>query len=414
MSVIQRYEYDSLRIGDEGFTDAHFACLASFNDKHSNIYFVVGNKRIIFQNYVGVLKVGNLSIEILPKLDRQYFDKVRMQRLLISMLHRVGNLPLENADSASLARHTGGLFEIYLRLFLQEVRGLISRGIPQCYSRIQDNEKYLRGRLLIPQQIINNLVHKERFYVEYQLFSIDHKLNQILKKALTIVSSLLCEVSDDAKNLLEHFSEVKDCDFTISDFSRIHFSRNTECYKTAICIAELIITNYQPDLKYGNLNIISLLFDMNLLFERYVATEIARYVSISELDIEVNTQVSKTFWRQENSNSFKNIRPDILISTAGKKYVLDTKWKMLYDWKSNDADLKQLYAYSLQFNAEKVFLIYPNSKFSLEHSCGYFTASKAHADQSIRPIQQLKVPVLATDNGLNKDLGKAIIAHILS
>ncbi len=401
--IIQRFEHDYLRVGEKPFTKDHFKPLVDFNEKHGDQFFTVGNNRIKFKNFVGVLQIGGLTIEILPKLDRQSPDVNLMKGLLIQMLHRTGSLPLEKLDSASLTRVPGNLFELYLRLFIQEVRGIISHGIPKHYSRIQFNEKFLRGRLLPHQQLLHNLIHKERFFVEHQRYSIDHKFNQILKKALKIISRLPLETANDAESILPFFDDVTDCEINSSVFSNLKYIRNTECYRTAMCLAELIITNFQPDLQYGDLNINAILFDMNKLFENYITSEITRHIRKSRKGISVTAQASRDFL----DNPRKNIRPDILIRYPNKNFVLDIKWKLLNDWNVADADLKQLYAYSLQFNAEKVFLVYPSSHLE-ESKEGCFKECEIHAE---RPIAFWKIP-LVKGRGLHKEIGKMIIDQL--
>ena len=408
--VIRRFEYDSLRIGEEGFSEKHFARLVSFNDQHGNHFFVAGNRRVIFQNYVGVIQVGALTIEILPKLDRQTADEATMQKLLVKMLHRVNELPLEKTDAASLLKTSGSLFELYLRVFIAEVQGIIYRGIPKRYSLLRGNEHFLRGRFLVPEQVRTNLIRKDRFFVEHQIFTIDHPFNRILKRALLLISGLPCNFSDAIEQCLSFFDNVSDRKITARDFARLKYNRNTECYRTAISIAELIITNFQPDVQFGRLNIMAMLFDMNRLFERYVAGEMLRHAKKTGKKIVIRTQPSKIFWRQTSGNSRKTIRPDILVDTDDGRFILDTKWKLLSDRQSGDGDLKQLYTYSLQFDAKHVFLVYPSSNGRFERTPGYFSESGAH---SKRLISQWEIPLLSGKE-LNADLGKAILSGLSS
>ena len=49
----------------------HFNVLEKYGYRTNEKYFSVGNKRIKFNNYVGVIQVKNLTVEILPKADNK-------------------------------------------------------------------------------------------------------------------------------------------------------------------------------------------------------------------------------------------------------------------------------------------------------------------------------------------------------
>ena len=259
--LIQKFEYQTLRVGESGFTSTHFERLVTYNDLHKNQFFIVGHDKIIFQNFVGVIHICNLTIEILPKIDRHYSDKKTMRDMLVKMLHRTGDFPLESTDAARLNKISGSLFELYLRLFLRQVRELVSQGLPKHYSLFRSNEPFIKGRLLQPEQLKNNLIRKERNFIEYKRYSVDHRFNQILKQALHIIASSSKTLKAEASELLAHFDSVSDHNYVPSDFLGLVYSRKTECYRPSITLAELIITGFQPDLKHGELHVVAFLFD---------------------------------------------------------------------------------------------------------------------------------------------------------
>ena len=411
--VIQKFEYQTLRVNESGFTQAYFDRLVAYNDLHKNQFFIVGHNRITFQNFVGVIHINNLTIEVLPKIDKHYDDKKSMRDMLIKMLHRTGNFPLEKADNALLNKTKGSLFDLYIKLFLQEVRSLIAQGLPKNYSLHRSNEPFIKGKLLFSEQLKHNLIRKDKNFIEYKKYSIDHIFNQIIKFALEIVADTSINLETLASELLSHFETVSNKTISINDFKKLRYTRKTECYRSVMTLAELIITGFQPDLKYGSLNIVAFLFDMNLLFENYVAEEIKRECKHSIENIKVKTQVSKIFWRHDTSFSHKKIRPDIVIEVPNKAtYVLDTKWKILQDIYSDDGDLKQLYTYSLQFEADHVFLIYPAAIEEHLFTHGQFQATKNGNLHTARKISQWRIPLLTKQGELNKNLGKEIITYL--
>ena len=333
-----------------------------------------------------------------------------MRDLLVKMLHHTGDFPLEKTEVALLNKTSGSLFELYLRLFLRQVRELISKGLPKHYSIHRSNEPFIRGRLLLSEQLKNNLIRKERNFVEYKRYSADHCFNRILKQALAIIFHSSKNLKSETAELLAHFENVSDQMYLASDFQSLCYSRKTECYRSAITLAELIITGFQPDLKHGELHVVAFLFDMNLLFERYIAGEIGRECRHAGSPVKMKSQVSKIFWRHSDSNSRKTIRPDIVLETPSGTFVLDTKWKIQKDAYSDDGDLKQLYTYSLQFESPHVFLVYPASSGKHILSHGSFQPSKNGVIHEARPVSQWQVPVLDNRGCLNLCLGKELLS----
>jgi 5-methylcytosine-specific restriction enzyme subunit McrC len=66
MAVIKVFEYSHLSI-NELFTEKHFDQIVKYNEMHGNKYFNIGNKLVYFKKYVGVLQIGNLTIDTILK-----------------------------------------------------------------------------------------------------------------------------------------------------------------------------------------------------------------------------------------------------------------------------------------------------------------------------------------------------------
>jgi hypothetical protein len=83
LSRPQVFEYGTLAIGEQGLTSKHFEALVRYNDRHGCTLFKVGHQRLHFGSFVGVLQVGSLTIEILPKAEKaNTADKGKWQRAL--------------------------------------------------------------------------------------------------------------------------------------------------------------------------------------------------------------------------------------------------------------------------------------------------------------------------------------------
>ena len=66
---IQVFEYQKLRYDESGdFRKHHFDAMVKFNELHQTNHDI--HQGIRFGSYVGVIQIGGLTIEILPKADK--------------------------------------------------------------------------------------------------------------------------------------------------------------------------------------------------------------------------------------------------------------------------------------------------------------------------------------------------------
>jgi 5-methylcytosine-specific restriction enzyme subunit McrC len=226
---IQVFEHTSLSVKEAGFKDTHFRALVSYNERHGNRFFAVGLNRIHFRNYVGVIQVGNLTIEVLPKADKDpglEKAKDKWQRALIDMLRQAGFIRVESMPDAHLRLRNSSLLDIFFESFLAEVDELVHHGLVRKYRQTCGNLYALKGRILFQQQATKNLVHRERFFTAHVLYDRDNSFNQILRAALEV----LIRVSPNAHLVglasgLNHlFEGVREIAVTDQTFERLPFS----------------------------------------------------------------------------------------------------------------------------------------------------------------------------------------------
>lgn len=355
MKHIQVFEYQKLRYDDSGvFRKHHFDAMVKFNELHQNKYFTIIHQGIRFGNYVGVIQIGGLTIEILPKADNnEDADKNLWQNVLLNMLKTCKKIQVESISETQLKKRYHSILDVYFELYLNEVERLVKKGLIKKYRRNQSNQKALKGKLLFAQNIQQNLVHKEHFYCEHQVYDKSHLLHQILYKGLLILKTFINDsLKDKLNRLLFEFQDFENINIQKKHFDKIIINRKNHDYQKAIDIAKIIILNYSPSLNYGNDNLLTLLFDMNALWEEYIFRILHKHKTD---EMEISYQNSDKFW--EN----KRIRPDIVLKTKNETFVIDTKWKIIEANNPSDDDLKQMFVYNLHWKAKKTLLLYPKT-----------------------------------------------------
>lgn len=400
-NILQVFEHSTVYYGREydhiTFEEKHFNALAKLNQLHNNEYFTVLHKGIKFSQYVGVIQIDGLTIEILPKIDGSTSNEALWQTVLIGMLRATKRLKVNNLGQANVSKQHIHLLEIYFEWFLNEIQLLERQGLIKQYRTNIGNVKALKGKLEFAEHINQNLIHKERFYTSHQVYDHNHQIHQILWVALGIIGqfSTGTYLYSKYKRIQANFPEVSLINVNANTFKKLTTNRKTQPYKTAIEIARLIILNFAPNISSGKENMLALLFDMNNLWEEYVLTMLK---SVSTEGIVVKGQESKPFW-----NGIK-IRPDIVIEKSDKTYVIDTKWKNIGGSKPSTNDLRQMYVYNEYWDSTKALLLYP----SVETEIPQFVPFEGDDNHT---CALGKLNILDGDK-LNKNIGEEILTML--
>ena len=375
--IISVFEYQNLRIGDFGFNEVHLNALMKLNELHNNAYLQPIAKGVRFNQYVGTIQVDGLTIEINPKADKSDDDN-KWKGFLLNMLKACGRLSPRSTGVANVNRQNLNLLEVYFELYLKEVEGLIRKGLIKQYRLETKNTKALKGKLEFAGHIQQNIIHKERFHTKHQVYDTDHFIHQVLNNALEIVDQFSrgTRIYDLTKRTQLSFPKVKLEKITTQKLNSIKLNRKTDHYSYALELARLIILNYSPDISSGKEKMISLLFDMNELWEEFIYIQLRNYLEQNEINWTIEAQSRKPFI------GFHYLKPDIVLTNkiTNEKIVIDTKWK-LGDKYVSIQDLRQVYTYGRYWNAEKVMLLYPgnnsnsdfrkfvNSNDTVSHKC---------------------------------------------
>ncbi len=370
MPNIQLFEYQSITYkgsyAHPAFKAEHLRAFESyFQQNERTPYFELIPKGVRFKSYVGVIQIGNLVIEVLPKADRQNrskADKSTWQDVLLDMLRTCHLLKAQQSSQANLKLKRNSILELYFLLYLEELESLIKKGLIKKYRQEHSQQKALKGALVFAEQIKHNLVHKERFFVRNQAYDREHQLHQILHEALLLIAQLDqgSQLKDRIGRLLLDFPDLERLKVKAQHFERIPADRKHAPYERALEIAKLLLLNFRPDLKAGQQNMIALMFDMNQLWEEYIYRVLKRELKDDWI---VEGQSRRRFWEK------KQIRPDIVLRHRRRPevYVIDTKWKLPEKLKPSDNDLKQMFAYNHYWDCTHSLLLYPAEEESKFH-----------------------------------------------
>lgn len=320
---------------------------------------------ITVKNYVGLIQLKDgTQIEILPKISyEEDEDNAISKRVFLKMLRSLKDFSGKAFNSANLNTDRMNLYEIFISMYLEEVRYLIKKGMKSFYERKEDNLRVYKGKIKIKEQTSINAIHKERFYVEYDEYTANRPENRLIKSALLKLQKVSNYIENitEIRNLLNNFEFIDISSNYDKDFSQVVISRENREYETLMNWSKVFLYDRSFTTFSGSTIAKAIMFPMEKIFESYVASEIKK-VTRDEY-WEVSTQ-DRGLFLFDSPEKF-SLRPDIVIrKNKTDLIVLDTKWKILIDnerrnYGISQADMYQMYAYAKKYEAEKVIVIYP-------------------------------------------------------
>ena len=316
------------------------------------------------KSWVGVIKYKNLHLEILPKLisagannDNKISEAERsiILKNLIFMLSYTKNLDIKTNDNAKLSTEKNPFIEILIREFATSLFEALKRLTPKRYVREEENLNYLKGKIKFSENIRYNCTNQAKFYCEYDEFSENNLLNQLF----LFVSTCLYNISNNSYNkktlkfIINYYSDISFVRFDKFKVRKIKLTRNQELFKKSFNLAKMFVEQTSVDLSKNKFENITLVWDMNKLFEEFIFELIKRKIP----ECEAIAQKPKRLFKRENVTRL-DTRVDILVQHP--QVIIDTKYKKFTCFDDiKNADIFQVSTYCLLHNYKHAILLYP-------------------------------------------------------
>lgn len=356
-------------------------------------------------NYVGVLQTkSGLTIEILPKIAGRTEEATdtRVRQLFLEMLKAVRSLNGKTFKLTNLNAKKNNLLEVFISMFLNESDMIIKRGLKSSYVTVQSNEKFLKGKLLMTQQLRKNIVNQSYFFNEYDEFMTNSAENQLIKTTL----EYLLKNSRDNNNLriireqLVYFEFVDLTNSPEQTFQKVSIGRNYTYYEQTLDWCRIFLSRKSFTSFKGSSLAFAILFPMEEIFEAYIAHIMKK--SIPDANVSAQDKKYSLFDRTNETKAGYRLRPDLVVRFEDNRTTIaDTKWKVLDSTGPSQTDLYQMYAYYTRYrhkseNVDKVVLIYP---YSSSYSENEFRSTQYSSEELGLKIQVRFVDLLSGDIG---------------
>lgn len=323
----------------------------------------MGTYRVTARGYVGRVGLpGGLMLVIRPKIE-------------------VANLFYMLAVDASPARFypppTGltpdpDIFAFIVAILLDRTEHLLRSGLFRSYVPSEDDLPFVRGRILLSQQVARHADLKERHVCAYADLTPDTPENRVLLATLRLVPSLArdhASLVHRARALLPRFDSVTPVTRSraLALLPGISYHRLNSAYAPVLSLCALVLRHLTLDENAGPHPFASFLVDMARLFESFLTLRLRVHLARHGLRVVAQRHDYLDETRQVS------IRPDILVyparsgsGTSAPLLVVDAKYHNMEEGDLN-RDLYQLSAYLDRYNLDQGVLVYPRTPGS-EHT----------------------------------------------
>ena len=386
-------------LGEVAFNNLWDFILSNKADSDTDVVMSVhtrGGKRYIKTGrFVGTIQTRDGQvIEVLPKIykasGQQEVDQKVCRQVFLNMLRHFTDARAKSFQNASLGtKKDFPILEVYISNYVNAVEQLVLGGLKKNYTLVEENQKFLKGKLDVAKQITKNVANKATFAIRYNKYIENIPQNRI------VVSTLkkLLDISHSNTNKA-HISAL------LTILADIPSSTNVEADLRMATTNNRLFASYDMLMKWssqfllnrgfttfsGNCVNQSLLFQAERLFEDFIAYLFKKYAPSHNVDAQ-NTRYFLV--DRHNGRQMFHLRPALLVESnpdapMHECIIIDTKWKALDSTRPDKnylldiKDMYQLYAYGQKYRlgeskersievTPKLILLYPYSeKFTKE------------------------------------------------
>ncbi len=343
-----------------------------------------GNRELKATEQVGVVRYGNKTVQILPKIynaHNQFASASRDETArqasenLLYLLAVSNRFPVRESEIAALASHNSNWFEILIHLFAKHLFEEWTRGAIHNYQIAEAEIGILKGKWLIARQI-RRPASKHIFSVAFDEFTADNPLNRVFRfvveRLWRVTESLdnrrllgdLRTLMDEV-NLLAHIS-AREADSSL-------LNRTNSRFAPLLNMARLFLEGGTLKLSGGGDDSFAFVFDMNALFENFLCEFIRRHrdeilpEGLRECDVLAQTKNATRHLATREERHVFQLKPDLSFRQPDGSFplVVDAKYKRLSENNNRldvaPADFYQMHAYAHRYECPRVVLIYPQT-----------------------------------------------------
>ena len=333
--------------------------------------------------YVGQISVGDVCIEIKPKIER---SRVGERAVVPFAPFVLFNTKKDSADSVpTLGYGAGGainesFFDYFAASFIRQLSREVSNGLRSGYEEIDDEVPALRGRVLYSRVPAVAMLRPHLLPCRFDDFSQDTVHNRILKQALSILTRRIFSPSlrQLGEGLISQLGHISDTCYEWEEIREVEVDRLQARYSELIKHAKLTIRSHfafvgnSAGLGSSASRGFVMIWDVERLYEVH-AYKVLAYNIAKGSRLKLFAKFGEySLANDKNGNGVFNLEPDLVLCEESGKVVLilDTKWKNFEEKGVVAADAYQMMAYAQclrkggAVDSAPVVLLYPSKDYA--------------------------------------------------
>ncbi|MGO9213078.1 MAG: 5-methylcytosine restriction system specificity protein McrC, partial [Syntrophales bacterium] len=175
------------------------------------------------RQYVGVIELSDIVIEIFPKLDKKLLDRNQIEddeiadsvmSDLLWLLEVSSNLGIIETDTAGIKESPTNFYDVFALLMAKHLLVEINLGVSHKYVTVSDDIRRVRGKICLLDQVTRNLNRLDKISCEWDEFTPDIPMNQLLKCSCVFLSSRVRDAGASRAliDCITHLDDICDVD----------------------------------------------------------------------------------------------------------------------------------------------------------------------------------------------------------
>lgn len=234
---------------------------------------------------------------------------------------------LNEKDESSLGEEAfENIYNLFSLLLCLILKKQIKKGLHKEYINVDDELSTIRGKIDLNKTINNNSLVRKKIYCDFDEYSENCLLNQIIKTTMFYLlksNKIGSTTKDEIKRLLNYFSNVDVIDIKSIKWDQVKFNRNNLSYKYVVDLCRLILKGLIVSDKNGNNKFKEFLDDTRIsaIYENFIKAYYRKHYP------ELNASSKKLYLNDKPMLDFiPMMKTDITIEFEDRMLIIDAKF----------------------------------------------------------------------------------------
>lgn len=256
----------------------------------------------------------------------------------------------DNGYKSMATEEFNNMAEMMAQILLRGISLRLKRGLEKEYLSQTQALSFLRGKIDIADSIKTQSIRKRQLVCIYDDFSINNRMNQIIKSTLEIL--LKADIGKNRKKeirkLMVFFSDVDSIDLYSADWN-LRYNRNNQTYQMLIGICYLVVKGLMQTNSNGVTKLMDYLDEQHMwsLYQNFIF----QYYKKHYPGLKVSSSQIPWFLDDDKKEMLPVMQSDIYIQRDNTVLIIDAKYYknitqvQFGKHKFHSAHLYQMFAY---------------------------------------------------------------------